>query len=260
MIVSGLNSAEDDMKRNDNFKTVFVTVRCANKAGLQATMSSDGVTILENKPTSHVLAVELLGQSPSQYLAQYHYHGTQDQLRIRLTGFGEDQLIAKYKIAIKGPRCDITSYVHDYSPGYIYAKFSGHTFEDGLYNLTVVGINRLDVESDPVNTQVTVLTVPPKVKADIKMEWSRSLEEVTVSWSDVFQSDSPLYYEVSAGSVRGSGDILQWQETSSTELVFTLKQEDIGLYGKTIYAIVRAITLSGTYSTAEKDQLITLAD
>ena len=74
-------------------------------------------------------------------------------------------VLCNSQIAIKGPRCDITLYVHDYGPGYIYAKVSGPTFEDGLYNVTVVGINRLDVESDPVNTQVTVLTVPPKVKA-----------------------------------------------------------------------------------------------
>ena len=88
------------MKSNDKFKTLFVTVRCANKAGLQATKSSDGITILERKPVSDVLAVELLGQSPSQYIAHSHYHGTRGQLRIRLTGFGEDQMIDKYKVAL----------------------------------------------------------------------------------------------------------------------------------------------------------------
>ena len=96
--------------------------------------------------------------------------------------------------------------------------------------------------------------------SDITMTWDRSLEEVTVSWADVFHSDSPLYYEVSVGSVRGSGDIIQWQETSSTKLVFSLKHDNIGQNGKTIYAVVRAITLSGTYSTAKKDELLTVDD
>ena len=96
--------------------------------------------------------------------------------------------------------------------------------------------------------------------SDIKMVWNRSQQEVSISWSDVFLSNSPLYYEVSAGSVGGSGDIIQWQETVSTELIFALNQDEVGPYGKTIYVVVRAITLSGTYSTAEKDQLITLND
>ena len=92
------------------------------------------------------------------------------------------------------------------------------------------------------------------------MVWNRSQTEVTVSWSDVFLSDSPLYYEVSAGSIRGSGDIIQWQETLSTEIIFALNQDEVGPYGKNVYVVVRAITHSGTCSTAEKDQLITLDD
>ena len=73
--------------------------------------------------------------------------------------------LCKLQIALKGPRYDFISYVHEYSPGYIYAKFSDLTLEDGLYNITVVGINRMDIESDPLVTSVTVLTVPPKIKA-----------------------------------------------------------------------------------------------
>ena len=81
-----------------------------------------------------------------------------------------------------------------------------------------------------------------------------------MTWSDVFHSTSPLYYEVSAGTVKGGGDIIQWQETRNTELIFKLARNDIGQYGNTLYAVVRAITLSGTYSTTKKEQLITLDD
>ena len=58
----------------------------------------------------------------------------------------------------------ITSYVYEYNPGYTYVTFSGIPFEDGLYNITVTGIDRRNVASDPVLTSVTVLTSPPTIQ------------------------------------------------------------------------------------------------
>lgn len=98
------------------------------------------------------------------------------------------------------------------------------------------------------------------VISDINITWNSTREEVTVSWQDVFFSALPLYYEVSAGTVRGGGDIIQWQETSSTELIFTLTKDDVGEYGKDIFVVVRAITLSGTYNTAVSELLVTNDD
>ena len=94
--------------------------------------------------------------------------------------------------------------------------------------------------------------------ADITIEWNSLLQEVTVSWADVFQSESPLYFEVSVGTVRGGGDIVQRQETKNTVLIFKLSKADIGPYGKAIYSVVTAITPAGTYKTVEKDKLIIL--
>ena len=37
-------------------------------------------------------------------------------------------------------------------------------FEDGLYNITVTGIDRVNAASDPVLTSVTVLTSPPTIQ------------------------------------------------------------------------------------------------
>ena len=79
-----------------------------------------------------------------------------------------------------------------------------------------------------------------------------------MSWDGVFNSNFPLYYEVSVGNTEGSGDIIQWQETKSDRLIFKLPRKDIGLYGKYIYATVTAITPAGTYTTSGKDMLIKL--
>ena len=77
---------------------IYVTVRCKNKAGLVATMPSDGVTIKQDKPTSDSFVVEILGHSPSHYQVHSNFHGTKDQFRIRWTGFAEEQWIQKYKV------------------------------------------------------------------------------------------------------------------------------------------------------------------
>ena len=77
---------------------IYVTVRCKNKAGLQTTMSSDGITIKQDKPTSDKFVVEILGHSPSHYPVHSNFHGTKDQFRIRWTGFAEEQWIQKYKV------------------------------------------------------------------------------------------------------------------------------------------------------------------
>ena len=76
------------------------------------------------------------------------------------------------------------------------------------------------------------------------------MEEATVTWSGVFTSTHPLYYEVSVGHSAGSVEIIQWQETRSEELKFTLTADTVGQFGVDIYVVVRAITPSGMYATA----------
>ena len=92
------NSAEVELSEATFVRKLFVTVRCKNKAGLVETMSSDGVTIIQNQPTSDNFVVEILGTSPSQYPVHTNFQGTKYQLRIRWTGFKEEDWIAKYKV------------------------------------------------------------------------------------------------------------------------------------------------------------------
>ena len=67
------------------------------------------------------------------------------------------------KINVIGPNQDTTSYVDQLNTGYTYATFTDFASEDGIYSISISGINWLDVETVPVSTNVTVLTVPPKI-------------------------------------------------------------------------------------------------
>lgn len=93
--------------------------------------------------------------------------------------------------------------------------------------------------------------------ASVEVNWDSTLEEATVTWSGVFTSTHPLYYEVSVGHSAGSVDIIQWQETRSEQLKFTLDADTVGQFGVEIYAVVRAISPSGTYATAFAQTLLT---
>ena len=65
------------------------------------------------------------------------------------------------KINVVGPNQDTTSYVDQLNTGYTYATFTDMASEDGIYSISISGINWLDVETVPVSTNVTVLTVSP---------------------------------------------------------------------------------------------------
>ena len=89
-----------ELPESASSKTIYVTVRCINKAGLVATGSSDGVSIVRDRQTSESLVIETFGHSPSHYPVFSNFHGTAEQFRIRLSGFAGDHQIKKYKVCL----------------------------------------------------------------------------------------------------------------------------------------------------------------
>ena len=69
----------------------------------------------------------------------------------------------QFKINVRGPSQDITSYVDKYNPGYTFATFNGMVSEDGIYEITVTALDWFGIESDPSSTSVTVLTAVPSI-------------------------------------------------------------------------------------------------
>ena len=79
---------------------------------------------------------------------------------------------------------------------------------------------------------------------------SLSSDNIHLTWDDLFVFPHPLFYEVSVGSVNGSADILQWQETTDPNL--TLNLDTDRTIAKELFVTVRGITPSGIYETVSK--------
>ena len=53
----------------------------------------------------------------------------------------------------------------------------------------------------------------------------KSNDTLELSWRDVFMSSTHLWYEVSIGTTFGSSDVMQWVETTKSQIsVFPLKK------------------------------------
>ena len=80
------------------------------------------------------------------------------------------------------------------------------------------------------------------------MSWNNNNRQVRVDWVDLFASDYPLRYEVSAGSTFGGGDVIQWQETKDSSITFGLPQTITSPSNLKIYVYVRAISTGGLFT------------
>lgn len=69
--------------------------------------------------------------------------------------------------------------------------------------------------------------------------------EVVVSWNGIFNSDSDLYYEVSAGTTGGGVNILQWQFTNQTSITFEIPATVTTTAGLNVFLTVGAVSVGG---------------
>ena len=80
---------------------VHVTLRCRNKAGLQSTLSSNGVQISNLPPQTTSAEVEILPHSMTEYNCRDHYQGDITKLRVKWTGFTDMAGLDSYMVRIK---------------------------------------------------------------------------------------------------------------------------------------------------------------
>jgi len=81
-------------------KMVHVTLRCRNKAGLQSTLSSNGVKISNLPPQTTSAEVEILPHSMTEYNCRDHYQGDITKLRVKWTGFTDTAGLDSYMVRI----------------------------------------------------------------------------------------------------------------------------------------------------------------
>ena len=84
----------------DQNSKLFTSVRCINNAGLTTTKSSNGIQMLLDIPSIAAVNVDVLEVSDTQYPVHDNYHGRNDQLRVRWTGFDEHAWVEQYQVLI----------------------------------------------------------------------------------------------------------------------------------------------------------------
>ncbi|KAL3843250.1 hypothetical protein ACJMK2_021192 [Sinanodonta woodiana] len=240
-------------------KTIYVNVRCENGADLVSSRSSDGVHVFRSAPSADSLEINVMGTSNSVYIPHNYFHADVSDVRIRWSGFKDDIGIEMCEVTLEGPGTAIRELETVDTRGYMCTDFKGLHLKDGLHRISITGINSVKMRTETKVGNFTVLTKPP-IKHDgrtIVLSWNPSGGTVTASWDSLFSSEYPLQYEVSAGTVQGGSDIIQWQETRENQLKFSFDKEAIGPTGKDVFVSVRAISPSGLYETANSQILLT---
>ncbi|KAK3589062.1 hypothetical protein CHS0354_008712 [Potamilus streckersoni] len=239
--------------------TVYNTIRCKNNAGLTTTYSSDGVYITQSVLPAPGVSIEVLGASKTEYPVQDSFFSDPTSVRLRWTGFQEGTGIGSFLVDLESSDMHLSEIVLGEVDSYTYATFQGLNLMDGVYTIAVTSINEAKTYSEKISTNITLFTQKPVPRnEDLRMTWDNVSEVVTISWNGLFQSQYPLYYEVSIGFTPSSADILQWQETKNTFNVFTLPRNDVGESGRRVYASVRAIAVNGLFGTINSDTFITI--
>ena len=76
-----------------SMQMVHITLKCRNKAGLQSTLSSNGVQISNLPPQTTSAKVEILPHSMTEYDCRDHYQWDIAKLRVKWTGFTDIWLV-----------------------------------------------------------------------------------------------------------------------------------------------------------------------
>jgi hypothetical protein len=81
-------------------RTIYSTIQCANKAGLLASASSDGVTIYDKPPSMDSAVVRTMPLSVTEYPALDYYQSVTNNLRIVWSGVEDRTGVQQYKVRL----------------------------------------------------------------------------------------------------------------------------------------------------------------
>ncbi|XP_060084880.1 uncharacterized protein LOC132564227 [Ylistrum balloti] len=223
--------------------TVYSTIRCQNKAGVQSVKSSDGVRISRLSPAVDNVQFSTIGLSQEEFAAAPHYQGDTTQVRLKWSGFVDHIGIEGFTFTLDGEKRKMLA--SDQVETYVWIH--GLSLSEGEHDMDVSAVNLQYKTSPKVTTNLTVFTQPPTINADTPLDvsWDSSNQELTIGWDTVFTSTHELFYEVSAGSNFGSGDIAQWMETRATSMTLNIPPVITNLSGLRIYVVVRAVSVGG---------------
>ncbi|KAK3103765.1 hypothetical protein FSP39_021725 [Pinctada imbricata] len=231
-------------------RVIYTTVRCRNRGGLFSSKSSDGVRITDKPPSVANVVVTSLPQSITEYRAQDNYQGNTTDIRIKWSGFTDDVGIDLYQISLSGSDIQRTEKTNfPVGQDVKFANVLNLNLVPERKEISLKAINPLGLQSDSVLTNLTVFVEKPEMSSSqsLAVSWNTPNKEFTVSWDGIFSSPHSLYYEVSAGKVKGGGEIVQWLETNGTSVTFGLPQAITKWSNLDVFIFVRAIAAGGMY-------------
>ncbi|KAK3101903.1 hypothetical protein FSP39_007221, partial [Pinctada imbricata] len=231
-------------------KTIYTTIRCHNKAGLITSSSSDGVKISNEAPSSNNSVVRPIPLSITEYQARENFQSNTSEIRMTWSGFYDHIGIKQYQMKVQGNDINyFESMKFPTSQDVMYANIQELDTVADRKTTSITAENDLSIISDPVLANLTIFVEKPSKLANqqLQVQWNTNSLEFTVSWNGVFSSPHPLYYEVSAGKVRGGGEIVQWLETNATSVTFGLPPAITDWAKLNVYMFVRAIAAGGLY-------------
>ncbi|XP_063408929.1 uncharacterized protein LOC134692410 [Mytilus trossulus] len=232
-------------------KTVYVTLRCQNKAGLHSKKSSNGVTISDSPPSIQNVQVQILDQPITEYKSQSNFHGNTSTVRLKWMGFedksGLDSFLVKFENQDKTVSLSETV-LYDHG-GVMYCSMTGFELHDEQYVARVSAINNAFLSSQPVSTNISVSTKNPQISETKSITMSEKNRTLTINWDTYFTSAFTMYYEVSVGTALNGADIVQWQETTNDFLVMYVPFRVKFYSGMNIYVTITAIGLHGQHTS-----------
>ncbi|KAI0220739.1 hypothetical protein LSAT2_027792 [Lamellibrachia satsuma] len=145
--------------------TLFSTVRCSNGAGLQATASSDGVTILTDAPNISKAILNIVVQSPSYYDSRDNHQADTSRLNFRWDGITDQSGIACFQVSVNDSNSrTVVPWRNIPSLDETFAELRGLNLRSyETYRLQLRAISNVGLISDVITSDVTIETDAPIV-------------------------------------------------------------------------------------------------
>ncbi|WAR05722.1 hypothetical protein MAR_021091 [Mya arenaria] len=236
------------------YDRIFSTLTCTNAASRTASISTDGLKVLNMSLATNDVYISLMAISETQYPAIGRYHGNRTKIKFQWAGFRQDEGINNYLISLVGADTSFSETVVGSTFDVNFASFTGLNLVDGQYEVAVQAVNEIHMYSEKKTIGFYLLTSKPtNTGGSVVTSWDPKTLKAKAEWSNVFDSTHPLYYEVTLRQENGEGDLIQWQETTNTEIEVTLKKDDISSSGSTLKFSIRAINHAGYFDTLYAD-------
>ncbi|XP_071798435.1 uncharacterized protein [Asterias amurensis] len=199
-------------------QTLFSTVKCFNNVGRSSWKASDGVTIVTEPPSSLVAVVKVKAVSDTAYATLDGYQSQNSSIKASWEGFMDPFGIHFYQCRLTGGSLSTSPWKRCGSASEEHLNWLNVTLDDdATYSLSVRAVNHADLISPAITQNFTVETSKP-ISQDLTYLTSawHGNGTVDLSWDGLFVSSSPLYFEVSIGTILGGSDVMQWVETTNT--------------------------------------------